>query len=165
MTVARPDIREAVVDVGPDFPDELRVGLPFTVSMQLRPAIQVDGRVREIAPEADRTTRMRRVRIALIDPPAIFRLGTTVTARLSGTQAEVLRVPASAVLKEDGQTFVWVVYLPSSTVSLRKVTLSTTDGSATQADDGLAVGDRIVTAGIHSLKPGQQVHVEQEQTP
>ncbi len=165
VTVARPDVREAVVDVGPDFPVGLRLGLPFTVSMQLRPAIQVEGRVREIAPEADRTTRMRRVRIALIDPPAIFRLGTTVTARLSGTQAEVLRVPASAVLKEDGETFVWVVDLPSSTVSLRKVALSAADGSAIRVNGGLAGGARIVTAGIHSLKPGQQVRVEQEQTP
>ena len=165
VTVARPDVREAVVDVGPDFPVELRVGLPFTVSMQLRPAIQVEGRVREIAPEADRTTRMRRVRIALIDPPAIFRLGTTVTARPSGTQAEVLRVPASAVLNQDGATFVWVVDPPSSTVSLREVALSAADESAIRVNDGLAAGARIVTAGIHSLKPGQQVRVEQEQTP
>jgi RND family efflux transporter MFP subunit len=165
VTLARPDIREAVVDVGPDFPVALRLGLPFTVSMQLRPAIQVEGQVREIAPEADRTTRMRRIRIALIDPPAIFRLGTTVTARLSGTQAEVLRVPASAVLKEDGETFVWVVDLPSSTVSLRKVALSAADGSAIRVNDGLAAGARVVTAGIHSLKPGQQVRIEQEQTP
>ncbi len=165
VTVARPDIREAVVDIGPDFPVGLRVGRPFTVSMQLRPSIQVEGRVREVAPEADRTTRMRRVRIALIDPPAIFRLGTTVTARLGGTQAEVLRVPASAVLKENGQTFVWVVDLPSNTVSLRKVALAAADRSAIPVNDGLAAGARIVTAGIHSLKPGQQVRVEQEQTP
>ena len=37
VTVARPDIREAVVDIGPDFPVPLRVGLPFTVSLQLLP--------------------------------------------------------------------------------------------------------------------------------
>jgi multidrug efflux pump subunit AcrA (membrane-fusion protein) len=105
---------------------------------------------------------MRRVRIALIDPPAIFRLGTTVTARLSGTQGEVLQVPASAVLNEDGETFVWVVDLPASTVSLRKVALSAADGNAIRVTAGLAAGARIVTAGIHSLKPGQQVRVEQE---
>ena len=37
VTVARPDIREAVVDIGPDFPVPLRVGLPFTVSLQFFP--------------------------------------------------------------------------------------------------------------------------------
>ena len=38
VTVARPDVREAVVDIGPDFPVPLRVGLPFTVSLQLLPS-------------------------------------------------------------------------------------------------------------------------------
>src|SRR6266436_4949061 len=64
VTVARPDVREAVVDLGPDFPVPLTVGLPFTVSPQLLPAVQVQGQIREIAPQADQVTRIRRVRIA-----------------------------------------------------------------------------------------------------
>ena len=128
MTVARPDVREAVVDIGADFPVPLTVGLPFTVSLQLLPAVQVEGQIREIAPQADHVTRMRRVRIALNDPPESFRLGSTVTARLSKVHSAVLRVPASAVLTEDGETFVWVVDLPASTVSLHKVELSEDEG-------------------------------------
>jgi membrane fusion protein, multidrug efflux system len=65
VSVARPDVREAVVDIGPDFPVPLQVGLPFTVSLQLLPAMQVGGQIREIAPQADPITRTRRVRIAL----------------------------------------------------------------------------------------------------
>src|ERR1700757_346084 len=49
VTVARPDVREAVVDIGADFPVPLTVGLPFTVSLQLLPADQVQGKIREIA--------------------------------------------------------------------------------------------------------------------
>ena len=164
VTVARPDVREAVVDVGPDFPVALQPGLSFTVSLQLLPAIKVEGRIREIAPEADDATRMRRIRIALIDPPASFRLGSTVTATLSKLHNEVLRVSASAVLTEDGDTFVWVVDLPASTVSLRKVALSA-EGSGMRVDAGLAAGTRIVTAGIHSLKQGQQVRIAEDATP
>ena len=124
VTVARPDIREAVVDIGADFPVPLQIGLPFTVSLQLLPAVQVEGQIREIAPQADPATRMRRVRIALSDPPASFRLGTTVTAKLSNDQNSILRVPASAVLTRDGESFVWVVDHPTSTVSLHKVDLA-----------------------------------------
>ena len=164
VTVARPDVREAVVDVGPDFPVALQPGLSFTVSLQLLPAIKVEGRIREIAPEADDATRMRRIRIALIDPPASFRLGSTVTATLSKLHNEVLRVSASAVLTEDGDTFVWVVDLPASTVSLRKVALSA-EGSGIRVDAGLGAGTRIVTAGIHSLKQGQQVRIAEDATP
>ncbi len=164
VTVARPDVREAVVDVGPDFPVALQLGLSFTVRLQLLPAVQVEGRIREIAPQADDATRMRRIRIALIDPPASFRLGSTVTATLSQLENEVLRIPPSAILSKDGDTFVWVVDLPASTVSLRKVALSA-DGSGMRVNGGLAAGTRIVTAGIHSLKQGQQVRIEEDATP
>jgi membrane fusion protein, multidrug efflux system len=164
VTVARPDVREAVVDMGADFPVPLTVGLPFAVSLQLLPAVQVQGQIREIAPQADQVTRMRRVRIALNDPPESFRLGSTITARLSNAHGAVLRVPASAVLKEGAETFVWVIDAPTSTVSLRKVELSEDEGGIRLAG-GLIAGARIVTAGIHSLKQGQQVRIEQDATP
>jgi RND family efflux transporter MFP subunit len=164
VTVARPDVREAVVDIGADFPVPLTVGLPFTVSLQLLPAVQVQGQIREIAPQADSVTRMRRVRIALNDPPESFRLGSTITAKPSGGHSSVLRVPASAVLKEGAETFVWVIDAPTSKVSLRKVELSEDEGGI-RLTDGLTVGARIVTAGIHSLKQGQQVRIEPDSTP
>jgi len=164
VTVARPDIREAVVDIGEDFPVPLEIGLPFTVGLQLLPAVQVDGKVREIAPQADPVTRLRRVRIALNNPPENFRLGTTVTAKLGKAQSPTLRVPASAVLAKDGANFVWVVDRPASTVSLHKVDLAG-DAAGARVTGGLYPGARIVTAGIHSLKQGQQVRIEQDQKP
>src|ERR1700688_375038 len=91
VTVARPDVREAVVDIGADFPVPLTVGLPFTVSLQLLPAVQVQGQVREIAPQADQVTRTRRVRIALNDPPQSYRLGRNVKARLTNNHGALSR--------------------------------------------------------------------------
>jgi membrane fusion protein, multidrug efflux system len=164
VTVARPDIREAVVDIGPDFPVPLRVTLPFTVSLQLLPTMQVEGQIREIAPQADPVTRTQRVRIALNDPPPSFRLGATVTARLATDQRPVLRVPASAVLTKDDASFLWVVDAPASTVSLHKINLSQ-DPNGIRVTGGLDAGTRIVIAGIHSLTQGQHVRIDQDQTP
>jgi len=164
VTVARTDIREAVVDIGPDFPVPLRVGLPFTVSLLLQPDVQIQGQIREIAPQADAATRLRRVRIALSDPPPSFRLGATIKARLGSGVPAALRMPASAVLTRDGADFVWVVDLPAGTVSLRKVALSREDGDL-RVTGGLAAGTRVVTAGIHSLTPGKHVRIEQDATP
>jgi RND family efflux transporter MFP subunit len=132
--------------------------------LQLLPAVQVQGQIREIAPQADSVTRMHRVRIALNDPPESFRLGSTITARLNNGHSSVLRVPASAILKQGAETFVWVTDAPTSTVSLCKVELSEDEGGI-RVTGGLAVGTRIVTAGIHSLKQGQQVRIEQESAP
>ena len=109
-------------------------------------------------------TRLRRVRIALNNPPESFRLGTTVTAKLGKAQSPTLRVPASAVLAKDGANFVWVVDQPESTVSLHKVDLAGDPADARVAG-GLAPGARIVTAGIHSLTPGQHVRIKKDQKP
>jgi RND family efflux transporter MFP subunit len=164
VTVARPDIREAVVDIGPDFPVSLTVGLPFIVSLQLLPDIEVEGQIREIAPQADPVTRTQRIRIALNDPPPSFRLGATVTAKLSSDKRSILHVPASAVLTKDAKSFVWVVDLPASAVSLRRIDLSQ-DATGIQVTSGLDAGTRIVTAGIHSLTEGQQVKIQEDATP
>jgi RND family efflux transporter MFP subunit len=164
VTLARLDHREAVVDIGADFPVPLTVGLPFTVGLQLLPAVQAQGQIREIAPQADQVTRMRRVRIALNDPPESFRLGSTITARPSNGPGPILRVPGSAILKKGGDTFVWIVDAPTSTVSLHKVNLAE-DQRGIRITGGLAAGTRIATAGIHSLNEGQQVRIEQDITP
>lgn len=164
VTVARPDIRDAVVDIGEDFPFPLEIGMAFTVSLQLLPSVQVEGRLREIAPQADPVTRLRRVRIALKDPPESFRLGSTITAKPGKAQRPILRLPASAVLNKDGANFVWVVDQSASTVSLQKVDAAV-DQAGASVTGGLAPGARVVTAGIHSLKQGQQVRIEQDQKP
>jgi RND family efflux transporter MFP subunit len=164
VTVARLDAREAVVDLGPDFPVPLTVGLPFTVSPQLLPDVQVQGQIREIAPQADQVTRMRRVRIVLNDPPESFRLGSTIAARLSSDHTSVLRMPASAVLKEGAENFVWVIDDSTGKVSMQKVDLSV-DQRGIRLTGGLAAGARIATAGIHSLKQGQRVRIEQDAAP
>lgn len=164
LTVARPDIREAVVDIGEDFPLPLQVGMPFTVALQLLPSVQIEGKLREIAPQADSVTRLRRVRIALTDPPEGFRLGSTVTVKPGIALASNLHVPASAVLAQDGANFVWVVDQPADTVSLHKVDLAV-DPAGARIVDGVDPGARIVTAGVHSLKQGQKVRIEQDQQP
>lgn len=163
VTVARPDIREAVLDLGTDFPMPLRTGLPFTVSLLLDPAIHVEGEIREVAPEADSATRTRRVRITLNNPPETFRLGSTVTATLAAGENAILRLPASAILTDNGKTFVWIVDPSTSTVSLHDIEIARDEGGV-RVTDGLGAGARVVTAGVHSLKDGQQVHIEREAT-
>jgi RND family efflux transporter MFP subunit len=163
-TIARPDIREAVVDIGADFPVPLSIGLPFVISLQLLPGLEVHGQIREMSPQADQATRMRRVRIALNDPPESFRLGSTILAKPAIGRGTVLEVPPSAVLQRGMERFVWVVDPSSSTVSLQKVELGE-DDVGVRVTGSLAAGTRIVTAGIHSLTPGQQVRIEQDATP
>ncbi len=165
VTVARPDIREAVIDVSDDIAAGLRIGMSFKVGLQLDPAISATGKVREIAPQADPVTRTRRVRITLDNPPDTFRLGTTVITALAGDHLAALRLPPTAVLDKDGKTFVWLVDSTTHAVALREVQGSRDDGGALRVTAGLDAGLRVVTAGVHSLKEGQKVRIDQEAQP
>ncbi|MCW0000863.1 efflux RND transporter periplasmic adaptor subunit [Pararhizobium sp. YC-54] len=159
VTVARPEARDAVVDV-PDGNALFPVGTPFSVSLQIDPAKMVAGKVREVAPAADPATRTRRVKIALKNPPASFRLGTTITASLEEAVVEQVLLPATAVFLRDGKSYVWVVDEGGGTVKAREVVTGPQAGNGTVITSGIEAGIRVVTAGVHSLEEGQAVKVE-----
>ncbi|MGJ4930088.1 efflux RND transporter periplasmic adaptor subunit [Bradyrhizobium sp. HKCCYLS2038] len=165
VTVARPDIREAVIDVGDDIAGSLQIGTPFTVRLQVDPKVSATGKVREIAPRADATTRTRRIRITLDGPPEIMRLGTTVTASMETDQKTVIRLPRSAVLEQDDKRFVWLVDGGSKTVKRQEVTIASNEDGSVRVTGGLGAGQRVVTAGVHSLKDGQSVRIDQDSQP
>ena len=160
VTLARPDVREAVVDVPERIGRTLKSGARFSVVSQARPSLTTSGHVREIAPLADASTRTLRVRISLDQPPAGFRLGTIVTATISVPTEETLLLPASAVFERDGKSRVWIVD-GTGIVSSREVEV-VEQGTALRVLKGLSPGDRVVTAGVHSLAEGQQVRTSQE---
>jgi len=157
MTLARPDVREAVVDVPESIGSALRPGDLFEVALQVDPSDRVAGTVREIAPTADPATRTLRVRIALDQPRKAFRIGTTITASAQLPSEPGVELPASALLEHDGKTTVWVVDPAAMTVSARNVTVAMREDSAVRVVGDLAAGTRIVTAGVHSLSQGQSI--------
>jgi len=165
VTVARPDIREAVIDVGDEVAGALQPGTPFTIRLEVNPAISAAGKVREIAPRADATTRTRRIRITIDNPPETMRLGTTVTATLDAERKTVIKLPSSAVLEQNDKSFVWLVDEASKTVTRQEITIARSEDGSIRATGGLEAGQRVVTAGVHSLKDGQSVRIEQESRP
>ncbi len=162
---ARPDLRDVVIDVPEDEISVIRPGAVFDISLQLEPSIRASGTVREIAPQLDATTRTRRVKISLLNPPASFRLGTTVTASATSDALPQIVLPQSAILQEDETSYVWVVKPDTNLVSRRAVSVNNKDNSATTdviIVSGLQAGERVAVAGVHSLKDGQQVRIDEE---
>jgi len=161
VTVARADIREAWFDAPEDVAGELEIGTPFEVVLQSQPSIRAQGKVREIAPQADPTTRTRRVKLTLADPPSAFRMGATMTARRVTDVPASIVLPLTALLEQDGKTQVWVVDPANSTVSPREVKVGSRSAGSFVVASGLDAGARVVTAGVHSLAEGQKVAVPQ----
>lgn len=159
VTLARPEEREAVVDI----PEDLVGAMPkdglFTVALQSAPGVTVTGKVREIAPFADQMTRTRRIRMPLIDPPEVFRLGTTITVSLSRPTKAYVSLPATAVVQAEGRDWVWLVSRAGDSVARRPVTIDGRKDERVSVTDGVAAGDRIVVAGAGSLAEGQAVRI------
>ena len=165
ITVAQADIREAMVDVPDEMARAFKVGDLFTTALQVEPSIHADGRVREIAPQADAATRTRRIRITLDAPPPTFRIGTTVIASPQQITQSAIELPRSALLTADDRTFVWVVDETAMTVSRKPVEVADAAGETVRITRGVEAGTRVVTAGVNSLTEGQTIKLDPEMVP
>ncbi|WP_286964009.1 MULTISPECIES: efflux RND transporter periplasmic adaptor subunit [unclassified Methylobacterium] len=163
VTVARPDVREAVVDIPEVYVGALPADGVFTVALQSAPELTARGRVREIAPLAESGTRSKRIRISLDQPGPAFRLGATINVSLTRNVSPTVLLPASALLEDGGRRSVWVVSADGKSVSRRDVTVAAARDNAEDGRiavvDGLKAGERVVVAGVHVLKEGQAVRL------
>ncbi|GJE56379.1 MULTISPECIES: efflux RND transporter periplasmic adaptor subunit [Methylobacterium] len=163
VTVARPEVREAVVDIPEDLVGTMPREGRFTISLQSAPEITAMAKVREIAPFADQGTRTRRIKLTLIDPPTAFRLGATITVGLKRSTEPRFVLPPTALLEADGRASVWIVPEAAKDapahVERRDVTVGERDAERVSLSGGVNDGERVVVAGVHSLGDGQTVRV------
>ena len=162
VTLAQPDIKEAVIDLPDTLVDQIPSDVVFLVAAQLDPSINTTAIIREIEPQAQSATRTRRARLTLSETPPGFRLGTAISVTLSSAIKPRIELPATALQEVDGKTRIWVIDTQSKTVNPRDVSvISRTDSSVVLAG-GVKNGERVVSAGVNSLKPGQSVKLDED---
>jgi RND family efflux transporter MFP subunit len=160
VRIARPEEREAVFHVSEAIIRSLPKDPLIEVALAGAPGVAVAGQVRELSPQADPVTRTQTVWVALDNPPDTIRLGATVTGHVKLTGEALVELPGAALIEEQGRTVVWLVDAKSQTVHRKEVVAGRLrDGGPVIVSDGLAKGDIVVTAGVHSLKEGQRVRL------
>lgn len=159
VQLARREGRDAVFEVPADrvrtLPSDARVYVALTSD----PSVTVNGRVREVAPQADPVTRTFRVRVGLSDPPQSFRLGTAVSGTIKGSEGSGIAIPSTALTRRGPDAGVWIVDPKTLTVSMRKLDVLSAGPAEALIQKGLALGEIVVTAGASLLKDGQQVRL------
>lgn len=160
VTVAHHDGADAVFDVPASFMREMSPDVIVNIALTDDPSIRTTGTVRETSPQADPETRGYRVKVGLTQWPPAMRLGATVTGRAHMREKGGIELPATALTVANNQPAVWVVDPKSQQVSLRSVQVAGQDSSSIVVSQGLAGGELVVTAGVHALRPGQQVRLE-----
>jgi RND family efflux transporter MFP subunit len=160
VKLARPGDKDGVFNVAETVFAQHRDERPDVVVWPLsNPKIKVEGKVREISPVADATTRTYAVKVTLENPPPQLRLGMSLAGRVRSTAASVVQLPLSAVFEKDGAPAVWLVDPASGGVALRSVTVARYETDTVIIAKGLVDGDVVVTAGINALREGQRVQL------
>jgi multidrug efflux system membrane fusion protein len=141
----------------------LALGQPAKIILWAGPRTNVDGKIREIAGQADTASRTYAVRIAVEKVPQTMRLGMTASVALTVEEsATPMVVPLTALTESDGAMVAFVVDAMSKVVRKTAVTVSGVAEDGAQIAGGLQVGDMVVTAGVQFLRDGMRIRLPGE---
>jgi HlyD family secretion protein len=130
------------------------------------PNLRFTGFIEEIAPEANRAKSTVQVKVKVENPNEQLRpemnarvnfLSDKVAASDNQTIARVL-VPKTAVVKQDNNSFVFVV--KGNKVEQRTIRTGEESGDAYVVLDGLSGNESVAVAGVYKLRDGDRVKVK-----
>jgi RND family efflux transporter MFP subunit len=156
---------EVAIGVPEQDAGRLAAGQRAAVALWAGPGAGTEGRIREIAGQADAASRTYAVRVAVRNPPPGMRLGmtATVTIRIDG-DGPAMVVPLTALTEAEGTPVVFVVDVERKTVRRTPVTVAGTADEGVRVSGGLNPGDMVVTAGVQFLRDGMRVRLPGERT-
>jgi RND family efflux transporter MFP subunit len=156
------DLSELVVEtfVPERFATAVRQGLAAQVSLEALPGEIFPAAVDEVSPVLDPASRTVKIRLRFTGraEPRI-RAGMFATVSLvTNTRANVPVIPRGAVINTYGA---WIVFIinDEDTAERRSVVLGLENETLIEVSDGLAEGDRVVTAGQNFLSDGDPVRI------
>ncbi len=164
FTVAEDGPRDAVFNIY-----ELLLTRPprtrsLEIVLQANPAIKTTGTVREISPILDPKSGTVKVKVGLTNTPPEMSLGAAVIGQSGLDVQEAIVLPWSALYEWQGKPAVWVIDAHGA-VTPKPVVIDRYGTGTLILRGGVEPGERVVTAGIQFLRPGQKVTVTPGETP
>ena len=146
--------------------ENLKPGLPITVTSEAALGTDFRGKITAISPSADPKSRVFEVEVTIPNPQNRLKVGMVVALALEESTAPVqsLVVPLSAVVlaKDDPNNYAVFVLEDRDgkpTARLRNVKLGEAYGNTVAVVDGLKNGERAITTGATLLVDGERVQV------
>ncbi len=136
----------------------LDTGLAATLTVDAWPGVRFAGEVVRISPVVDASSGTVAVTVAVHSDQ---RLKPGMFARLDipyDTHAQAMVMPEQALVERDGQTGAWRIG-ENNQVHWQPLRTGYREQGWVEVLEGLALGDRLVTLGRHSLKEGAKVQV------
>lgn len=132
----------------------------FSTSFDFMPGDSISLRLIGMAPKAN-ANQLYTVRLALprsVSPAPSPGMNAMVNVAFDNPRDEKSKIPSSALFRKEGRSCVWIYDGQSGTIGARDVVVERldTEGNAI-VTQGIAVGERIVAAGVNKLTDGQRV--------
>ena len=163
ITLAEAGETEIAVAVPEQDAGRLRIGQRARITLWAGPHVTVEGRIREIAGQADPAMQTYAVRIAVPQPPPTMRLGMTATVALSFDQNTApMLVRLTALSESDGGVVAFVVDAVHKVVRKTAVSVAGVAEDGVEIAGGLQVGDLVVTGGVQFLRDGMRIRLPGE---
>ena len=164
LRVAHDGPRDVVFQIPEDRVGEVRafLGKAGALKVKLWGSDEViPATLREVGAAADPVTRTFAVKADI--GQANVRIGQTARVVVAaGAREGVIRLPLAAVFEQQGRSSVWVLDRQAMTVSSRPVAIAGAEGNMVVVAGGLSSGQTVITAGVHTLTPGQRVKLYAE---
>jgi len=167
-TIVDMSSREVEVDVNEAYINRVKSNQRVEATLDAYPDAPLAAHVVNIVPTADRTKATVRVRIGFekLEPQILPDMGIKVRflddqpVQPVATQGPRIRVPAVAVQKVEGESYVWVV--SGDRVERRAVTLGPESEGTIEIRAGVNSGDELVSPVVQGLVDGGKVKLKED---
>ena len=167
-TIVDMSSREVEVDVNEAYINRVKSNQRVEATLDAYPDAPLAAHVVNIVPTADRTKATVRVRIGFekLEPQILPDMGIKVRflddqpVQPVATQGPRIRVPAVAVQKVEGESYVWVA--SGERVERRAVTLGPESEGTIEIRAGVNSGDELVSPVVQGLVDGGKVKLKED---
>ena len=150
-TIGNIDAVWVVGDLYPRDQSQVHVGQAADIAVNGYPGMVLHGRVDNISDAVDPTSLTLKVRVVLANPGHRLKPDMYATITILGTQKNALEVPATAVIENGHETFVFVETAPQK-YERRDITLGSTGTTNDEVTQGLSEGEQVVSQGAELLR-------------
>lgn len=143
-----------VGDLYPRDQAQVHTGQTASITVNGYPGMVLHGVVANISDSVDPTSLTLKVRVVLPNPQHRLKPSMYATMTLTGRQQDVFRVPATAMIQNGRETFVFVE-TASGKYERRNVVLGNTGAEYDDVAQGLSDGDQVVSRGAELLRASE----------
>ena len=143
-----------------------QIGQNLTVLLEAIPGVEFKGLITRISPAADSKSRLFETEISIPNPDNRLRAGmiASIIVKPIGASVPVLVVPLTSIVSARGESDHYAVMIVTTSenkkiAQLREITLGQTYGDRIAVQDGLQVGEFVITVGATLVEAGEEVKI------